>query len=252
VAVKRKGTKKARTNVGWEAAPLELTRRCSFMQIYGDTGTGRTTLALTAPGPIALIHASEKLEGIVQPVAAEKDIRLYNFGGVFSGDAQTIATQASEAMADLKSAWDDALGWARTVVMDTHTEAWELLRLARFGTLTPKGTVAALYGPVNAEWKSIWKAFRRQDTCNFIAIGQIRERYRKDKPTGVMEQAGQKDMPYYADVIVRTSRNSGSFVGTVEKAWWNAHIEGLEVEDEMLDYATILGLVTETDSEEWL
>ncbi len=50
----------------WEDAPTEFTRRSVVLEIYGDTGTGRTTLALTAPGTIAVLHAAEKLEGLFQ------------------------------------------------------------------------------------------------------------------------------------------------------------------------------------------
>jgi hypothetical protein len=108
------------------------------------------------------------------------------------------------------------------------------------------------YGPVNAEWLGIFKAFRRQSDTNLIIIGHMRERYRNDKPTGIMEPAGQKQMGYLADVILRMSRNKKlAFVGKVEKAWWNAYVEGLELENEMLDFPTLMGLVTEQDPEEW-
>jgi hypothetical protein len=235
----------------WESAPTALTRRHTFLQIYGDTGTGRTSLALTAPGPIALIHASEKLEGIVQRYTPDKEIQLYNFGGVFRGTQDDIAEQANEALIRMKAAWFDAMSWARTVILDTGTEAWELLRLARFGTTSPKGKVSYLYGPVNAEWKSMFKGFRYQERANFVIINQIREKYRNDKPTGRMEPAVQKDTPYMADVIVRLSKDRGTFTATIEKGWYNAHVEGLDIEDEMIDFATIMGLVTETDPEEW-
>lgn len=235
----------------WENASTEVTRRCVFKQIYGDTGTGRTSLALTAPGPIALLHASEKLEGIVQKAAKEKDVKLFNFGGVFKGTPQQIAQQASDRVAEFKAAMSDAYRWARTIIVDTHTESWELLRLARFGTLTPRGVVAHLYGPVNAEWRSMWKSFREQDRVNLIAIGQVQEEYRKDKPTGRMVQSGQNKFHYMADVIVRTGKSNGVFTATIEKAWWNASVEGIEVEDDMATFASIMELVTEIDAEEW-
>ena len=33
----------------WEDAPYDFTRRCVCMEVYGDTDTGRSTLALTVP-----------------------------------------------------------------------------------------------------------------------------------------------------------------------------------------------------------
>ena len=249
-------SKKGSGTVQWEEAPTTLTRKCVFMSIFGGTGSGRTSLALTAPGPIALIHAAEKLEGVVQPAAQEKEVRLHNFGGSFGGGPNEIAKAASKNIGEMKEAWTDAFSWARTIIVDTHTEAWELLRLARFGTLTPRGHIASMYAPVNAEWSSLLKQFRGQSSTNVILIGQTRERYKNDKATGIMEQAGQKSVPYYSDVIIETSRNimkkkEADFVATIKKGWWNAHTEGLEIEDEDISFSYLMSLISETEEEEW-
>lgn len=251
-------TPKAAGKAIWEEAPTELTRRAIFMQIYGETSTGRTTLALTAPGPIALLHAAEKIDGIVQPFAREKEIKVHNFGGTLRGKPEEIAAQAQRNLAGFLAAWDDAYSWARTIVIDTHTEIWELLRLARFGTLTPRGSIAAMYGPLNNDFRSIFKRFREQDLnggggVNVVAVGQIRERYRNDKPTGKMEPAGQKEIPYYADITVRTDRTKkGGFKATIEKGWYNSMAEGLDLEDDLMTFPMVMALITETDESEWL
>lgn len=238
----------------WTKAGTEITRRVAFVQIYGETGTGRSSLALSAPGPIALMHADEKLDGIVEPFTSKgKDVQLHNFGGTFSGSTEQIAQQANAAYMKFMEAWNDAFRWARTIVLDTHTELWELLRLARFGKLAQVKPIH--YGPVNAEWQSIFKAFRRQDRCNLICIGKIRERYVNDKPTGVMEQAGQKEFNYLGDIRVRMDKDvvdgGLSFTGTIEKGWFNAAAEGIELTDDQLEWGQLLELVTEIPAEEW-
>jgi len=244
--------------VEWEDATSEPAR-CVLLHLYGETNTGKTSLALTAPGPIALIHAAEKIDGIVQKqIEAGKDVKLYDFSGIFSGNEQEIAVEASASFAGLKDAIEDAWGWARTVIIDTHTEMWELIRLARFGKLSQ--VMPHHYGPVNAEWLGIFKHFRKQKDTNLIVIGHVRERYRNDKPTGIMEPAGQKQMGYLSDVMVKMGRSKkADFTGKLEKAWWNATVEGLVLEDaqgtpeedRMLDFARLMGLVTEQDPEEW-
>lgn len=254
---------KSSTAVSWQSAPTTLSRRCVFQSIYGDTGTGRTTLALTAPGPIALIHAAEKLEGVVQPFSKEKEIKLLDFSvDLSSSNGQDqIAKEATETWRRLRTAWYDAFSWAKTIVLDTDTEAWELIRLAAFGALQPtKGRIDSNYGPVNAEWRSLFKHFRHQDSCSIIAIGQTKDEYKEAKRGGMGERtgrtirAGQKEVSYMADVVVRTSRDltDNSFQARIEKGWWNAHVEGLELEDEEINYAGLMGLVTETDEEEWV
>lgn len=248
------GTSNGKSSM-WTDVSGEITRRVVHMQLYGETGTGRTSVALSAPGPIALMHADEKIDGIVEPFVRDgKKVRTYNFGGTFSGSTEQIASQANEAMKDFYRAWADAFTWARTVILDTHTELWELLRLARFGKLAQVKPIH--YGPVNAEWQSIFKMFRRQDKANLICIGKIREKYDKnDKPTGKMEQAGQKDFGYLSDIRIRMDKSitkSGvEFSGMIEKAWFNAQMEGTELPEAMLTFPEILETITEIPSTEW-
>ncbi len=241
----------------WQPAPTELTRKSVFLEVYGDTGTGRTSFALSSPAPIALIHASEKIEGIIQPFARDKEIRLCDFGqAIFNRNSKDIEIQAGKVWSILREAWYDAFTWARTIILDTHTEAWELLRLAAFGALKPvKGRVDANYGPVNAEWRSLFKHFRHQDKANVIVIGQTKEEYKgttgMGQRTGRTIRSGQKEIPYIADAIVRTSHNNGEFASTIEKGWWNAHSEGIELSDDMNTFSQILALMTETDMDQW-
>jgi hypothetical protein len=245
----------------WDDAPTESIRRCVFIHIYGDTGTGRTSLALTAPGPIGLVHTAEKLEGVVQRYARQKSIKLVNFGGIFRGTPQQIADQANPVWVKMYTAWCDGMdNWARTLIMDTDTEGWEILRLARFGELNPRGRTDSLYGPVNAEWRSLFKRFRSQERCNVIAIGQAKDEY-IDKvkdgkvtstKTGRTIRAGQKEIPYMADIVLRTSKQDGVFACTIEKGWYNAHTEGMSLEGDDIRIPYIVSLITETDESEWM
>lgn len=249
----------------WEDAPEEFTRRSTIMTVYGDTGSGRTTLALTAPGPIALIHAAEKIDGIVQKFSRDKKIRVHNFGAVFrGGDESEIAAQAMEVWRKFESAYYDAYGWARTIVIDTHTELWELIRIAYFGDLKPStGRVDANYGPVNARWRSLLKHYRQQEGTNLILLGQTKDEYKSKKTatgkdgmgerTGNTIHAGQKEVLIGSDVVVRTRINvkEGEFSSVIEKPWMNGPMLGFECDAEMSNFPVIMGLITDTDAEEW-
>lgn len=251
----------------WTDAPTTFTRRFVYLAIHGKTGTGRTSLALSAPGPIGLAHTAEKIDGVVQRYSSDKKIRIANFGGTFSGDAKQIAKQAAPYWEALKAAMCDGVDdWASTVVLDTDTEAWELLRLARFGGTSPDGgRVDRNYGPVNAEWRSLIKRYRTAERCNVITIGQVKEEYVEKKSssggsmgqrTGRLIRAGQKEIPYMADVVVRTYKrvddDEGLVFGcTIEKGWFNAHVEGMDLEGELCTFPMIMSLVTETDEGEW-
>lgn len=250
---------------GWTEAPKEFTRRCTFMEIYGETGSGRTTLALTAPGPVGLAHTAEKIDGIVQPFTEEKVIRVVNFGGSFRGDWQAIADQASPVWENMKKAWFDGIdNWARTVIMDTDTEAWEMLRLARLGTANPQNPNPGIWGPINAEWRSIFKHYRGQERCSVVSIAQTKDEYKTkiikgkevSKSTGNRIRASQKEIGYMADVIVRTIKETNAdgqseFSAVIEKGWFNAHSEGMVLTGDEVRFPYIMGLVTGTDEEEW-
>ena len=257
----------------WEDASTEFTDRGAIVAVYGDTGTGRTRFALTAPGPIAFAHAGEKVAGVVQEAARSRQIKVLNFGVTLTGSKQDISDQAQPVWQRVRRgimgavAQDDA--WARTAVIDTHNELWELLRLAEFGELNPQGRIDANYGPVNAMWRSLFKWHRAQPEPkmrNLIVIGQTKQEYKDvirkgakvSEATGRTVSVGQKEVHYMADVVLRTSRDiegvhgdPGGFLITVEKGWFNAATEGAILANEDCTFARVMSLVTGTDESEW-
>ena len=247
----------------WEDAPTEFDTRVSLLSAWGDTGTGRSTLALTAPGPIAYLHAAEKIKGIVEPFAREKKIKLHGFAGVFTGSPQEISDQASAVWNKFKRMYYDAYSWARTIVIDTDTELWELLRLVYFGALKPEsGRIDANWGPPNAEWRSLFKSFRAQDRTNLIVLGQAKDEYKVKKNantgkdgmgerTGRLLRAGQKEVPYFSDVMLEMTKEDGTFMATVRKGWFRAEVEGDVFVDRDINFAGIMAAITETKSKEW-
>jgi len=250
-----------RSTVTWETAPPTVERRTIIAEAYGDTGTGRTTWALTAPPPIALIHAGEKIDGVVQQSSTPtSDIQIYDFGDVFKGDEEEVATAAKQKWHLLNDAVDDALTWARTVVIDTHSDAWQLLQLANFGTLNPQSKRGQFaYVTVNSVWRSFIKQFRQQELTNLVLVGQTSAEYKKSRnatraeATGRTIRYGQKGTLTMCDVSVRTHRElmTHTFTTVIEKGWYNALLEGLELEGDMSTFATTMSLITETDEDEW-
>lgn len=261
---------------GWEEASSEFTERVVFMDILGSSGTGRTTLALTAPGPVALINADEKINGVVQPhVRQGKRIRVATFG--FAGGAadRQETAQAAAAIWDRVTNWmSDSMGWAKSTILDTGTESWELIRLARFGELNPKGRIDSNYGPVNAEFRGMFKQFRMAGISNLITIHQVKDEYLDrmvngkltSSRTGREIRAGFKEFQYMADVVVRTGRDplTNQFTAVIEKGWFNAQSEGTVftgqpsnpldpgAEPFTCHFANIMAWITETDATEWM
>lgn len=247
--------------IHWDIPKGVFSRRVVFMDIWGDTDTGRTSLALTAPGPVALIHANEKVDVAEEVKAKGVDVRLFNFGGVIEGDnPDDIAASAMPLWQRFTAVVADAFTWARTIIIDTHTEAWELERIAYFGGYKPEsGRTDANWGPLNFEWKRLFaRQFRAQDRTNLILIGQSTNEYtettgsKMGKSTGKTIWSGQKHTKFMVDVRVRTSRDGdGGFVATIEKGWNNAASEGVEFKDRRVQFAKIMATVTKTEEGEW-
>lgn len=259
---------------GWTEVTAEFERSPVYMDVIGLTGSGRTSLAMSAPGPLALMHSAEKVQGLKQRIVREgKRVREYKFGFVASGDPKRDQEAAAKVWADLRKMYTDALTtWAGTCIFDTGNEAWENLRYAKFGVLTPRGNrMDALWGPVNREMRSLWAdEFRGQDRCNLITIHQMGNKWKdvvKDGVTKSVEtdkivrKGGFKEVPAMADVIVQTWRGEDmSFNATIVKGWFNASTEGLPLNEALmqslgysgLNFSSIMAFITELGEEVWL
>lgn len=265
------------SSIQWEQAPTLFTKRSGvIMEIWGPTMTGRTTLALTAPGPIALISFHEKIDGVVQAAKSAgkglRDIRIFKAGKIFRGTPQQIQSDAWEAMCAYEAAYYDAFNWARTVIVDTHPEAWYLERLAEFGADRPVknpetgkvGRIEQNWAGINNRWMSMLNKARSQDgddfsQTNVIFIGQVEDEW-KDGEGGIGKKTGRlvrtstkasDQVLLKSDISVRTDKHRGDFISTIYKGWWNASSEDMELRNEMSNFGMIMGLVTETDPDEW-
>lgn len=265
----------------------EFTQRCGSVAIWGPTSTGKTSLALTATGPVALLHASEKVKGIIEPhVRTGKVVRQFDFGFVAVKDEKACAERARVVWAKWEKLYGDAMEkWGKTIIVDTEPDAYALRRYARFGTLTPQGDLRDLYNQVNFDWRQIFKNQPRAQSekrgVNLISIHTASDEYKdvmkKDKQgamrkssekTGGFKMDGHREVKYWADVILWCERDvNGLYHVRIDKGWWRGgETEGLDLTDEMMkdlgysmDAATkshltipgILAFITETEEGEW-
>ena len=80
--------------------------------LYGPGGIGKTTLAATAPGPVAFFDLDDSL-AILKPSLGELDIRRVNCSPTFDGIRGALAGDG----------WDDI----NTIVIDSATRAEEIV-----------------------------------------------------------------------------------------------------------------------------
>jgi hypothetical protein len=130
------------------------TRRLIWRS-YGEQKCGKTHFALTAPGPIFIQSFDIGLEGVVEQFLAEgKDIRAleYPFNPETYTTEKATAGAANKLWEQFVADYSAALVEARTVIWDTESEVWELLRYARLGA---KSGAPKDYAVLNNEYRGL-------------------------------------------------------------------------------------------------
>lgn len=207
------------------AKDIEIAPRI-IMSIEGLEKQGKTHFALTAPGPIAMFSTDIGEEGVVSKFK-DKDIWVMSIDKVDENSTE----QAPKEYARFKTAYTDVLRGkdVRTVVIDTATEIWEILRMARFGRLTQ--VMPYQYGPVNAEYRALIREAYTYDK-NLILLHKMKPQYINDKRTGEYERAGFGDTGFLVQVNAQVYRYSpsdgGEFVIYVRDCRQNPDLTGEE------------------------
>jgi AAA domain len=241
--------------------------------IDGLEKQGKSKFALTAPGPIAYQNLDIGTEGVIETVQAEKVIWLAEYGiTTEKGDDQhTLMAKAipewEKFAADFKQVVIPGLkaGVIKTVVWDTATEVWELLRLARLGKLTQ--VMPHNYVALNSEFQSLVRQV--YDTPgNMVLLHKLKAQWvdspsGKGTKTGNYERAGFSGTGFLTQVNATVWRErtaddgplsgpSGPFHLTVRDARQNPMLAGLDLVDGMANFPTLGSFVyPDTDIESW-
>lgn len=163
------------------------------MNVVGKDKSGKTNLALTAPGPLAVFDYDYGMEGVINKFS-HKSIYVQEYLiNEITPDKYVMMWEKFKK--DFMYVLDDKS--VKSIITDTGTEMWELARLARFGKLTQ--VMPHNYGPVNAEVRALIRN-AYSSSKNVIFLHKMTEQYVNDKPTGKYVMAGFKDMPYAVQI----------------------------------------------------
>ena len=138
----------------------------------------------------------------------------------------------------------------RTVVADTASEIWELLRLARFGKLSQ--VMPMHYGPVNAEYKELLRKAANSDK-NVILLHRMKSEYVDEKRTGKYERTGFGETGHIVQANLRCYRDSDNeWHVMVRDCRQNALLAGEELVGPMASFPFFASMVyPESDIGEW-
>jgi hypothetical protein len=252
---------------GWQDLPdLGKIRRGVWMDVQGIEGSGKSSFALTSPGTIAYADIDQSVD---RAHRSDSKVRILPVRyPIYPGMSKEAVKQMCYPLAqDMdKRLVEAANSWARSIVIDTATEHWEFRRLSEFGELNPKGRrMDRLYGPVNAIHRQMFRNIYRHAGKHLVTISQQYDEYKDvlepggeyvSKRTGRKIAKGFKEIPYMADVLVRTFKEDGEFKAEVLICKLPPHgssMEGLVLEGEdQVNFLYIVTMATDTDPEVWL
>ena len=222
----------------------------------GKERTGKTSFGLSAPGPLVYLPLDPGMEGVIDKYLADKEVWLptkdkneietFNYRDVTSQD------EWEKMWEKFKSTFEKGLisKEVKSLIVDTATEAWELIRLARLGKLS--NVKPHHYGPVNAEFRNMIKRVYETDK-NLILIHKVKKEYVDDKTTGEMERAGFGDVGYLVQInVVTTWSQDEGFAITLRDCRQNMDIAGMTLSAPMNTFPYLASQVyPNTDPEQW-
>lgn len=186
---------------GFSEATPQVHRRM-IVAVAGREKQGKTHFALTAPGPIAFFDLDVGTEGVVHLFTEDKDIITCDCS------IPNSQSEAGQVWDRFTRAYDAALASpkVRTLVIDTATELWELLRLHSFGKLSQ--VMPHQYGPVNAKYQALIRSAYAHPDKSLILLHKMKPKYVNDKRTADYEASGFSNTPFLVQVNVQVERDA--------------------------------------------
>jgi len=190
------------------------TRRALLVCSQALEKKGKTHFAFTAPDPIAVISTDTGTE--------ETAAKFKRTGKIIHLLKATPAKEIGTNHDLANREWEKLLnGWMgivadrsiRTMVIDTHTEFWQTMRLARFGKL--EQVPPKKYDEVNRDMRDMVKMIKERGDLNAVFIHKYKKTYvgtkkadgtpGMDSWNGEYERAGFGDMGFLCDVVVENN-----------------------------------------------
>jgi hypothetical protein len=221
--------------------------------ITGHDKRGKTHFGLTAPTPSLIISSDIGTEGVVdQFVKSGKEIYEYHWALPSKQEkAKALFDKVTEVY---YAALEDKN--IRSVIIDTESELWELLRLYKFGKLDKIPSYK--YGEVNAIAKRMYKkAYDHQK--NLVLLRKYKKKYVGAEWHGDYEPSGYNDIDYIVQAVLTADRYPRSkdetnpdFFITIDKSRHASEKEGTVLEGPMCSFQFLANeLLPDVDIDFW-
>lgn len=244
--------RKALKEHGFVKADGKVKKRL-VMSVVGREATGKSTLAWSAPGPIATFSFDYGEEGSVG--------NLMKRTGKVVEVKKVMMPRTPDPSFDYKRTWAKdfekpyyAMLDAKmpTVVVDDACSMLELLRLSEFGG--KMNANARYWESINMKMRAIVQAAIESDS-NVVFIHPVKEEYLKDKPTGRLVRDGWKHMGAKVQVEVWTEFDDEDheFSLTVKKCRHRHEMVGEEMRGRVCSFPFLASKIVDgTKPGDWM
>ncbi len=247
------------SDIAWQTTVEDLSDTPNIIEIFGDTYTGKSHLALTGRKPMSYLHFGERLKGTIEPFIEKYDVRVCNFGKSVTGRSlEEIKRSAVESIDVLSDAWDESLEWSRTIVLDTHSQSWGMFKLKYFGAEKPEifqgmERREKLWAEINGEWRMLFVKAKAANV-DLILIGNSKDLWKKNKVVGTTSEAqksihGWCDIRLEMDFLQAEDPSNNSFKTTIVKPGINYRMAGVALTNTTLPQ--VLSLIYGNDEDDW-
>lgn len=233
------------------------------MSIEGLQKCGKTEFGFSMPDPLYILNLNLGLQGVIEKHVKQgrkiyvQDIQIPFTAALPGAGFTVLATAATEkwktAILSLQEALHDAS--VKSIFIDTGSELWDLLRIARLGKLTQ--VLPVQYASVNAEFRQLLQVLLCSGK-NVVLSHKVKPEYVNDQKTNRYERSGFGDVGYDVQVELTASRDlkregDDQFTITFDDCRANKNLVGTSLSGKD---ATFLNVVTkiypETKPEDWM
>lgn len=232
-----------------------------IMSVEGHEKRGKTHFACTAPGPTAYFNLDVGSEGVIEKFG-DKIIPYPMYLPISADTTEDLKKEAREIWDNFTKAYNrvQQMKYIRTVIVDTASELWELVRIAWYGKTTQ--VMPYQYTPLNAEFKKLVNSALTGDK-NVIFLHRLKPVYINDKRTKEYERAGWGEMGYKVQVSCKVGRTDAyedddgkevpvSFHANVRECRQKPEMNGQWFEGDMCNFPMVAAMIMpDIDPEYW-
>jgi hypothetical protein len=182
----------------------------------GLEGSGKTDFLKTAPRPLYVAYTDPNTEDVLGNLddVYGKSLRMPAFK-LRADDEDEIRDRAGEMIDDLREFFMDVIEDradppARTLALDTGTEAWDTVLMADFGRtmrINPRDR-----GPANQLWRDLFRAVKNVDGLNFIVTHRVKQKWGTKEVRGRGGSSASQDVPLPGEYERLGHKETGNLV----------------------------------------